>query len=405
MEDYYTIQNLKKAISELDFLILQRAIYPTLKDDSNELNLMQNLATCNYFERLTNEGIDVNDFDIDDWLDECLNEKIDEFVHLVNPKNSFKSFDEYSAEDVANTYKKILRSMYYERNTKNKEKILYDYQVKMCDILNFFEEKKVISFLNHELNRCGLDNFDDLSYDQISTLLVAIMNKDDFNVHDAILIRDMYRLLQIYDAKDLNYRLDNLELKYLNNEKLGRLNKILRLASMDEASFELLYESEIDIEYVDLYESDILRAVNDDDTILKAYNLTTTEISKRRNSHFNREALYYANATSKNVNSGKKRKLKMWYSYLFLYIFLFLVHYVTRKDDIMNISIRNHVLDNFKDASLEDIRQSIDDSVSDKDEITLPGLGVFFEVLWDSIEDSKKEKIVNTLYNKLKKND
>jgi len=311
MEDYYTIQNLKKAISELDFLILQRAIYPTLKDDSNELNLMQNLATCNYFERLTNEGIDVNDFDIDDWLDECLNEKIDEFVHLVNPKNSFKSFDEYSAEDVANTYKKILRSMYYERNTKNKEKILYDYQVKMCDILNFFEEKKVISFLNHELNRCGLDNFDDLSYDQISTLLVAIMNKDDFNVHDAILIRDMYRLLQIYDAKDLNYRLDNLELKYLNNEKLGRLNKILRLASMDEASFELLYESEIDIEYVDLYESDILRAVNDDDTILKAYNLTTTEISKRRNSHFNREALYYANATSKNVNSGKKRKLKM----------------------------------------------------------------------------------------------
>jgi len=71
----------------------------------------------------------------------------------------------------------------------------------------------------------------------------------------------------------------------------------------------------------------------------------------------------------------------------------------------MNISIRNHVLDNFKDASLEDIRQSIDDSVSDKDEITLPGLGVFFEVLWDSIEDSKKEKIVNTLYNKLKKND
>lgn len=71
----------------------------------------------------------------------------------------------------------------------------------------------------------------------------------------------------------------------------------------------------------------------------------------------------------------------------------------------MNISIRNHVLDNFKDASLEDIRQSIEDSVCDKDEITLPGLGVFFEVLWDSIEDNEKKKIVNTLYNKLKKND
>lgn len=71
----------------------------------------------------------------------------------------------------------------------------------------------------------------------------------------------------------------------------------------------------------------------------------------------------------------------------------------------MNISIRNHILNNFKDASLEDIRQSIDDSVKDSEEITLPGLGVFFEVLWDSIEDGEKDKIVNTLYNKLKKND
>lgn len=84
---------------------------------------------------------------------------------------------------------------------------------------------------------------------------------------------------------------------------------------------------------------------------------------------------------------------------------MFLVHYVTRKGDIMNISIRSHVLNNFKDASIDDIKQSIEDSVSDKDEITLPGLGVFFEVLWDSIENSEKEKIVNTLYNKLKKND
>lgn len=71
----------------------------------------------------------------------------------------------------------------------------------------------------------------------------------------------------------------------------------------------------------------------------------------------------------------------------------------------MNISIRNHIMNNFKDAGKEDIRESIIDSIGDKDEITLPGLGVFFEVLWDSVEDSEKDKIVDTLYSKLKKNE
>lgn len=70
----------------------------------------------------------------------------------------------------------------------------------------------------------------------------------------------------------------------------------------------------------------------------------------------------------------------------------------------MNISIRNHILNNFKDSGIEDIRTSIDESVGDKDEITLPGLGVFFEILWDSSEDNEKEKIIQILYNKLKKN-
>ncbi len=70
----------------------------------------------------------------------------------------------------------------------------------------------------------------------------------------------------------------------------------------------------------------------------------------------------------------------------------------------MNISIREHILNNFKDSGTEDIRASIEESVFDEDEITLPGLGVFFEVLWDSSSDSEKEKIIQVLYNKLKKN-
>ncbi|MBR3898015.1 MAG: small acid-soluble spore protein SspI [Bacilli bacterium] len=70
----------------------------------------------------------------------------------------------------------------------------------------------------------------------------------------------------------------------------------------------------------------------------------------------------------------------------------------------MNISIRSHIFNNFKDSTKKDIRLSIDEAVKDEDEITLPGLGVFFEVLWDSSSNDKKNEIVESLYSKLKKN-
>ena len=65
----------------------------------------------------------------------------------------------------------------------------------------------------------------------------------------------------------------------------------------------------------------------------------------------------------------------------------------------MNIDIRKHILNNFKGANDDDIKSSITDSIKDGDEVTLPGLGVFFELLWmESSEDDK-----NTIINKIKK--
>ena len=68
----------------------------------------------------------------------------------------------------------------------------------------------------------------------------------------------------------------------------------------------------------------------------------------------------------------------------------------------MNISIRKHVMNNFKNESREEIKKAIIDSIEDQDEITLPGLGVFFEILWDGTND--KDKIIDILYERLKKN-
>ena len=66
-----------------------------------------------------------------------------------------------------------------------------------------------------------------------------------------------------------------------------------------------------------------------------------------------------------------------------------------------NIDIRKHIRNNFKDADTTDIENSINSSISSKDEVILPGLGVFFEVLWNNCTDKTKEDILNTLMNNL----
>lgn len=69
----------------------------------------------------------------------------------------------------------------------------------------------------------------------------------------------------------------------------------------------------------------------------------------------------------------------------------------------MNIDIRKSIINNFKDSSKEDIKQSIEESIKDNDDITLPGMGVFFELLWQQSNDQEKESILNHIYEKTKK--
>lgn len=68
----------------------------------------------------------------------------------------------------------------------------------------------------------------------------------------------------------------------------------------------------------------------------------------------------------------------------------------------MDIDIRKHIINNFKEAKSDEIKASIEASLDKKDEITLPGLGVFFEVLWENSDENSREYILNTLKNSLK---
>ena len=63
----------------------------------------------------------------------------------------------------------------------------------------------------------------------------------------------------------------------------------------------------------------------------------------------------------------------------------------------MNIDIRENIKTNFKGAEITDIKESIVSSIHDAKEITLPGLGVFFELLWNNSDEENKNLILNTI--------
>ena len=63
----------------------------------------------------------------------------------------------------------------------------------------------------------------------------------------------------------------------------------------------------------------------------------------------------------------------------------------------MNIDIRKSIINNFKDSSLEEIKESIASSIEDSEDITLPGMGVFFEILWKNSNEEERNNILNTI--------
>lgn len=68
----------------------------------------------------------------------------------------------------------------------------------------------------------------------------------------------------------------------------------------------------------------------------------------------------------------------------------------------MNIDIRKSIRNNFKDSQKDEIKESILSSLKEKDEITLPGLGVFFEILFENSDENEKNHIIDIIYSNIK---
>ena len=63
----------------------------------------------------------------------------------------------------------------------------------------------------------------------------------------------------------------------------------------------------------------------------------------------------------------------------------------------MNINIRKSVKENFKNNNEQEIEEAINSSITEQSEVTLPGLGVFFELVWQRGDQTIKQSILKLL--------
>ena len=67
------------------------------------------------------------------------------------------------------------------------------------------------------------------------------------------------------------------------------------------------------------------------------------------------------------------------------------------------ISIREHIINNFKGDDYDSLRKAIDESIEAKDEVTLPGLGVFLEIIWENADQELKNQLLDIIKKRVEK--
>ena len=63
----------------------------------------------------------------------------------------------------------------------------------------------------------------------------------------------------------------------------------------------------------------------------------------------------------------------------------------------MDDDIRKYIIENFKDDNINEIEETINESINDGLEEVLPGLGVFFEIVWKNSNQSQKKELLDIL--------
>lgn len=69
----------------------------------------------------------------------------------------------------------------------------------------------------------------------------------------------------------------------------------------------------------------------------------------------------------------------------------------------MNFDIRGAVIHNIHNMNEEELQELVVDSIQQREEKLLPGLGVFFEVIWKNSTEEERQEMIETLRESLSK--
>ncbi len=65
--------------------------------------------------------------------------------------------------------------------------------------------------------------------------------------------------------------------------------------------------------------------------------------------------------------------------------------------------IKDYVINNFKDDDINALRTTISECIMEDDDETLPGLGVFLELIWQGSDEDTKKSMLDILLKEIEK--
>ena len=65
--------------------------------------------------------------------------------------------------------------------------------------------------------------------------------------------------------------------------------------------------------------------------------------------------------------------------------------------------IKDYIIENFKEDDVNTLRNTISECITEDDEETLPGLGVFLELIWQGSNEDIKKSMLDILHEKIEK--
>ena len=71
---------------------------------------------------------------------------------------------------------------------------------------------------------------------------------------------------------------------------------------------------------------------------------------------------------------------------------------------IIFMKIKDYIINNFKEDDVNTLRNTITECIQDDDEETLPGMGVFLELIWKGSTEELRKEMLEVLNNELKNN-